>query len=205
MARGASGAASSRGRGKFKVSRGGGRHFSRDVTAIDHEMETLGLEDEGSDSNNVSEESEEESSDDGLGGGSSAKQQQQEPEMSRAERKALKKAQGGKKKGGVPAVGDLPENSDEESEEEPLKLPNPKDKKLEPSRREREEAQKKAAAEHYQKMHAAGKTDQFKKDMERLQEVKRRREREAAERKAKEDEAKKEAEDKRQARLAGKR
>jgi hypothetical protein len=36
-------------------------------------------------------------------------------------------------------------------------------------------------------MHAAGKTDQFKKDMERLQEVKRRREREAAERKAKED------------------
>lgn len=51
----------------------------------------------------------------------------------------------------------------------------------------REEAQKKAAAEHYQKMHAAGKTDQFKKDMERLQEVKRRREREAAERKAKED------------------
>jgi hypothetical protein len=95
---------------KFKVSRGGGRHFSRDITAIDHEMETLGLED-------------------GNAGGSSAKQQ--EPEMTRAERKALKKAQGGKKKG-VPAVGDLPENSDEESEEEPLELPKPG-----PSRRER--------------------------------------------------------------------
>jgi hypothetical protein len=117
---------------KFKVSRGGGRHFSRDITAIDHEMETLGLEDEGSDDSN-SESDSEESSDDGLGGGnaggSSAKQQ--EPEMTRAERKALKKAQGGKKKG-VPAVGDLPENSDEESEEEPLELPKPG-----PSRRER--------------------------------------------------------------------
>lgn len=119
-------------RSKFKVSRGGGRHFSRDVTAIDHEMETLGLEDEGSDSNNSSEESEEESSDDGLGGGGGPSAKQQEPEMTRAERKALKKAQGGKKKGGVPAVGDLPENSDEESEEEPLELPKPG-----PSRRER--------------------------------------------------------------------
>jgi hypothetical protein len=119
-------------RSKFKVSRGGGRHFSRDITAIDHEMETLGLEDEGSDSNNSSEESEEESSDDGLGGGGGPSAKQQEPEMTRAERKALKKAQGGKKKGGVPAVGDLPENSDEESEEEPLELPKPG-----PSRRER--------------------------------------------------------------------
>jgi hypothetical protein len=113
---------------KFKVSRGGGRHFSRDITAIDHEMETLGLEDEGSDDSE--EESEEESSDDGLGGNAGGSKQQ-EPEMSRAERKALKKAQGGKKKG-VPAVGDLPENSDEESEEEPLELPKPG-----PSRRER--------------------------------------------------------------------
>ena len=51
----------------------------------------------------------------------------------------------------------------------------------------REAAAKEQAAAHYQKMHAAGKTDQFKKDMERLAEVKRRREREAAERKAKED------------------
>jgi hypothetical protein len=113
---------------KFKVSRGGGRHFSRDITAIDHEMETLGLEDEGSDDSE--EESEEESSDDGLGGNAGGSKQQ-EPEMTRAERKALKKAQGGKKKG-VPAVGDLPENSDEESEEEPLELPKPG-----PSRRER--------------------------------------------------------------------
>lgn len=36
-------------------------------------------------------------------------------------------------------------------------------------------------------MHAAGKTDQFKKDMERLREVKQRREKEAAERKAKDE------------------
>jgi hypothetical protein len=51
----------------------------------------------------------------------------------------------------------------------------------------REEAAKKQASENYQKLHAAGKTDQFKKDMERLQEVKRRREKEAAERKAKDE------------------
>jgi len=51
----------------------------------------------------------------------------------------------------------------------------------------REEAAKKQASENYQRLHAAGKTDQFKKDMERLQEVKRRREKEAAERKAKDE------------------
>jgi hypothetical protein len=51
----------------------------------------------------------------------------------------------------------------------------------------REASAQKQASEHYAKMHAAGKTDQFKKDMERLREVKQRREKEAAERKAKDD------------------
>lgn len=56
-----------------------------------------------------------------------------------------------------------------------------------PNPSHREAAAKEQAAANYQKAHAAGKTDQFKKDMERLQEVKRRREREAAERKAKDE------------------
>lgn len=51
----------------------------------------------------------------------------------------------------------------------------------------REASAQKQASEHYAKMHAAGKTDQFKKDMERLREVKQRREKEAAERKAKDE------------------
>jgi hypothetical protein len=153
MARGGSGApTSSRGRGcvlnsrhidlkgtgtdslfifcsKFKVSRGGGRHFSRDISTIDHGMESLGLgEDEDSDEE---EESSEEESDDGLGGGSS--NQQSAPEMTRAERKALKKAQAGKKGGKAPAVGDIPEGSESESDDEPL----PTRESMGPSRREK--------------------------------------------------------------------
>lgn len=121
---------SKRPRSKFKVSRGGGRHFSRDITAIDHEMESLGLEDSDSESSS-GEESSEESSDDGLGG--TAKASAAEPEMSRAERKALKKAQGAKKKG-PPGVGALPEGSDEdESDGEPL----PDRNNMGPSRKEK--------------------------------------------------------------------
>ena len=87
-------------------------------------METLGLEDQGSDSEEEGSDasSEEESSDDGLGGGggSGAGNKREEPELTRAERKALKKAQGNKKKG-PPGAGALPEGSDEdESEGEPL-------------------------------------------------------------------------------------
>jgi hypothetical protein len=118
---------------KFKVSRGGGRHFSRDISVVDHGMETLGLEDEGSDSNEESSEEESESSDDGLGGGGGgASSARAEPEMTRAERKALKKAQSGKKKG-QPGPGDLPGSSEDESEDEPL----PDRNNMGPSRKEK--------------------------------------------------------------------
>lgn len=93
-------------------------------------MAGLGLDGEGSESESE-EESEEESSDDGLGGGGSNKPQ--EPEMTRAERKALKKAQGGKKGAAAPAVGDLPEASEDESEDEPL----PSRANMGPSRKEK--------------------------------------------------------------------
>ena len=120
-------------RSKFKVSRGGGRHFSRDISVVDHGMETLGLEDEGSDSEEESSEEESESSDDGLGGGGGGAQASRaEPEMTRAERKALKKAQSGKKKG-QPGPGDLPGSSDDESEDEPL----PDRNNMGPSRKEK--------------------------------------------------------------------
>ena len=48
------------------------------------------------------------------------------------------------------------------------------------SRKEREEAEKKAAAERYAKKHALGLTEEYKKDMAKLNEVKQRRELAAA-------------------------
>ncbi|KAJ9106997.1 hypothetical protein QFC19_002865 [Naganishia cerealis] len=220
MARGTdSKASSSRGRGKFKVSRGGGRHFSRDIAVVDQEMENLGLGGSDDDEDDSSEES---SDDEGGGaGGRSA-----EPEMSRAERKAMKKAQAGKKstqQQGSAAKALPPQSEEEESGEESEEV----DKMLQsgplartgPTRKERawfarfsadhrEAAEKKAAAERYQKLHAAGKfqpTCFAQKDMARLAEIRRKREAEAAARKAREEEASREAEEKRQARLNGKR
>ncbi|KAK4051484.1 hypothetical protein OIO90_004698 [Microbotryomycetes sp. JL221] len=57
------------------------------------------------------------------------------------------------------------------------------------SRREREEGEKKAARERYLKLHAAGKTDEAKRDMARLKEIRKQRE-EAAARKKEEEDAK---------------
>lgn len=94
---------------KFKISRGGGRHFSRDIAVVDQEMENLGLG--GSDDES---ESDEEESDDEQGAGS----KEEQPEMSRAERKAMKKAQAGKKAGAQGGGRGLPPQSDEEEESE---------------------------------------------------------------------------------------
>ena len=55
------------------------------------------------------------------------------------------------------------------------------------TRKQREAAEKEAAAERYRQRHAAGLTEEYKKDMEKLAEVKKRR----AEAKAKADEKKK--------------
>ena len=43
------------------------------------------------------------------------------------------------------------------------------------SRREREEMEKQRAKEDYERRHKEGKTDEYKKDMERLQAAKKRR------------------------------
>ncbi|SGY11910.1 BQ5605_C011g06316 [Microbotryum silenes-dioicae] len=55
------------------------------------------------------------------------------------------------------------------------------------SRREREQADKKAAAERYAKLHAAGKTDAARADLARLAEIRKQREQAAARRKAETD------------------
>jgi hypothetical protein len=97
---------------KFKVSRGGGRHFSRDIATVDHEMENLGLGESGDEE----EESEEESSSEEEDGGPAkpSRVKIEEPEMSRAERKAMKKAGGAK----VAAKAKQQATSEEESGEE---------------------------------------------------------------------------------------
>ena len=54
--------------------------------------------------------------------------------------------------------------------------------KVELSRREREEIEKQRAKERYDKLHAAGKTDQAKADLARLALIREKREQEAAKR-----------------------
>ncbi len=53
---------------------------------------------------------------------------------------------------------------------------------MELSRREREEIEKQRAKERYDKLHAAGKTDQAKADLARLALIREKREQEAAKR-----------------------
>ncbi|XP_035229570.1 28 kDa heat- and acid-stable phosphoprotein-like [Stegodyphus dumicola] len=76
-----------------------------------------------------------------------------------------------------------------EKKVEELKL----DENAQLSRREREELEKQRAKMHYQKMHAAGKTNEAKADLARLAIIKKQRE-EAAKRREEEIKAKQEAE-----------
>ncbi|KAK1926513.1 casein kinase substrate phosphoprotein PP28-domain-containing protein [Papiliotrema laurentii] len=219
---GRGGGVSSRGRGKFKVSRGGGRHFSRDLDPRDILKGNV----RGSDDESEEESEEEESSEDE---GPSQPQEQvklskemaamnlklgnteeieEDPEenMSRAERKALKKAQAeakAKKNVGKAKKDDSDEESESEDDIQPLKAaekPKAKFAAQELSRKEREAAEKKAAQEKYARLHAQGKTAEAKSDLARLQEVRRRREQAAAQREAEAAEAAKEAEAKKAAR-----
>merc|ERR1712014_23875 len=66
---------------------------------------------------------------------------------------------------------------------------------IELTRKQREEIEKQAARRRYEELHKAGKTDEAKADLARLEEVKKRRE-EAAKKKADEAAAMKEKEDK---------
>lgn len=131
-------------------------------------------------------------------------------EQRREAAKARKAAAIAKKSQKVPEAGDLP-TSDEESDDDMPANPNhtakartqaakaPVDPDAAPaaaakgkgkqdtaqlSRREREALEKQAAKERYEKLHAEGKTEQARADLERLKLVKERREAEAARKKA---------------------
>ncbi|KAG9202216.1 hypothetical protein G6514_004653 [Epicoccum nigrum] len=204
---------SARGRGgKFnKAKRGGGKHFSRDLQPLNAEGEVMGMW--GEQPEKVNEESseedssEEESSDED---GDKTKQEDMTREQRREAAKARKAAAIAKKSQKVPEAGDLP-TSDEESDDDMPANPNhtakartqaakaPVDPDAAPaaaakgkgkpdtaqlSRREREALEKQAAKERYDKLHAEGKTEQARADLERLKLVKERREAESARKKA---------------------
>ncbi|KAK4664864.1 uncharacterized protein QC763_508310 [Podospora pseudopauciseta] len=128
---GGSGAASSRGRGKFrKFTRGGGKHFSKNLRPLDADGNEMGMwgdapakdEEEDSDSDDDSSEEESEDDNDAVKIPTAAAE-----ELSREERKKQKKAAKEaaiKAKKGPVQVGDMPSDSDEEeSEEEASKMP----------------------------------------------------------------------------------
>ncbi|KAF2641263.1 hypothetical protein P280DRAFT_479681 [Massarina eburnea CBS 473.64] len=200
--------AAARGRGgKFsKPKRGGGKHFSRDLQPLNADGEVMGMwgekPDKDDEDGSEEESSEEESSEDGT----------EKPEMTREERRAAAKARKqaaiAKQNKKIPEAGDLPTDSEEEEEDgdmpanpnhtakarsQAAKPPKPVEEEKKPkgkqdigqlSRREREAIQAQQAKENYEKMHAAGKTDQARADLERLALVKERREAEAARKKA---------------------
>ncbi|PVH96599.1 hypothetical protein DM02DRAFT_115281 [Periconia macrospinosa] len=196
---------SARGRGgKFsKPKRGGGKHFSRDLQPLNADGEVMGMWGDNKPVKEESEEEEESSEEESSG-------EEEKQEMTREERRAAAKARKqaaiAKQNQKIPEAGDLPTDSEEEEDDEDMpanpnhtakarsqasKVPKPaEDTKVKGkdlgqlSRREREAIQAQQAKENYEKMHAAGKTEQARSDLERLALVKERREAEAARKKA---------------------
>ncbi|KAG2363530.1 casein kinase substrate phosphoprotein PP28-domain-containing protein [Suillus spraguei] len=181
-----------RGSGKFKTKRGGGRNFSKHLeidengTAVSLDKRWAPRDKEGEDDSDEEdkleeeEEEEEEEDEEGEEGASGSAAQ---PELSRAERKALKKKQADQKQ---PGEGDSDVDAD-------LINPNHVEKKLnisdlgaprELTRREREAKDKQEAKDRYWKLHLAGKTDEAKSDLARLRKIKEEREAAQAKRKA---------------------
>jgi len=130
---------------KFKVTRGGGRQFSRD---LDPRFRANNPEPESSSEEESSEEEEEEEPVAKLAPEMAAlnlklgntvsveEQEEDEDNMSRAERKALKKKQADEAAKKKAAAKPKPESESEEEEEDELLNPFAK-KKAEPTRRER--------------------------------------------------------------------
>ncbi|KAK4231950.1 casein kinase substrate phosphoprotein PP28-domain-containing protein [Podospora fimiseda] len=227
MAGGGGGAASSRGRGKFrKFTRGGGKHFSKNLRPLDADGNEVGMwgdappkdEEEDSEEDSSEEESEEESGDEIAVGSSAAAT----AELSREERKNQKKAQKAaaiKKKNTVVEVGDLPPSDSESEDDMPVnpnhskaarnqtKKPTSVEEVTEgvkkvavsapASRREREALAAQEAKARYQKLHEEGKTDQAKADLARLKLIREKREQEAARKQAEKEEAEEQAKIKR--------
>ncbi|KAI1487425.1 hypothetical protein F5X96DRAFT_149561 [Biscogniauxia mediterranea] len=206
----------SRGRGgKFKkYTRGGGKHFSRDLRPLDAEGNEVSMWSEEAQKNEDEDEddSEEDSEEDSDEGSDAGPSNQAQNELSREERRQAKKAQKeaaiAKKKKGAVQVGDMPTDSEEESEDEDMPA-NPNHskaarnmtkaqpdveeitegvKKVAMSRKERESMEAAQAKERYRKLHEAGKTDEAKADMARLRLIREKREAEAARKAAEKEE-----------------
>ncbi|KAI1759516.1 hypothetical protein GGR53DRAFT_140959 [Hypoxylon sp. FL1150] len=208
--RGAPGA-NSRGRGgKFKkFTRGGGKHFSRDLRPLDADGNEISMWSQNAqkDSDDSEEDSEEESSEEDSDAGPS----KQTTELTRDERKQAKKAQKEAaiaRKNKTVQVGDMP--SDSESEEDDDMPVNPNHSKaarnmtkaqpdpveevtegvknVAMSRKERESMEAQQAKERYRKLHEAGKTDEAKADLARLRLIREKREAESARKQAEKEE-----------------
>ncbi|ORY67037.1 casein kinase substrate phospho protein PP28-domain-containing protein [Pseudomassariella vexata] len=211
----------SRGRGgKFKkFTRGGGKHFSRDLRPLDADGNEISMwsadakkKDSDDDSEDSGEESEEDSDEDSGVGPSNSR------ELTREERKqqkaAAKAAAIAKKKKAQIQVGDMPTDSEEESDDDMPANPNHskasrnmtkqpaatveevaeavKNLATKPaasmSRKERESMEAAAAKERYRKLHEAGKTDEAQADLARLRLIREKREAESARKQAEKEE-----------------
>ncbi|KAI2469115.1 hypothetical protein F4781DRAFT_431633 [Annulohypoxylon bovei var. microspora] len=212
--RGAPGA-NSRGRGgKFKkFTRGGGKHFSRDLRPLDADGNEISMWSEGkkdeSDSDEEEDSEEEDSDEEDSDAGPS-----QQSELTREERKQAKKAQkeAAIAKKNKPQVGDMPSDSESEDDEDEGMPVNPNHskaarnqtkvqpkpdgveeategvQKLAMSRKERESMEAQIAKEKYRKLHEAGKTDEAKADLARLRLIREKRDAEAARKQAEKEE-----------------
>jgi len=181
-----------RGTGKFKQKRGGGRNFSKNMvldengTAVSTDKRWARRGEDEDEENSDKEEDEDEDEEDEEedeedAGGSSTTAQL---ELSRVERKALKKQQAAEKQ---------QQTGEEEAEDPDLINPNHVSQKLnisdigaprELTRREREQKEKQEAKDRYWKLHLQGKTDQAKADLSRLAKIRAEREAAQAKRKA---------------------
>jgi len=192
-----------RGAGKYKTKRGGGRQFSKNMvldengTAVSTDKRWNKDKDADGSGSDIEEEDEEEEEEEEESG---EEQDSNQPELSRAERKELKRKQAADKK----------KQADGDDEEEDSDLVNPNHVKTkmnisdlgaprELSRKEREAKEKKEAQDKYWKLHVAGKTDQAKADLSRLAKIRAEREAAAEKRKAEVEAKKAELEEKQKA------
>ena len=195
----------------------GGKKFSRDLQPLDKDGNPLGMwrdpkdkiQEESSDEDEDS--SSEEESDDGGQGSSKVPESEMTREQRREAAKKRKQAAIAKKNKKVAEVGDMPSDSEEESEDDEDMPANPNHtakarnqaraatgppsedapKKVDKenlSRREREAIQAQQAKERYQKLHAEGKTDEARADLARLRLIREQREAAAARKAAEKEE-----------------
>jgi len=193
-----------RGKGKWgKIVRGGGPHYSKGLgrEGIDEGEEGDGKELRGENGSGDSEEgseeggegsSEEEGSSEDEAGTSATAQ----PELTRQQKRDLKKKQAEEMKKLAEEDPDLINPNHVQQKKIDLNAP------IELSRRDREQKEKREAKERYWKLHVQGKTDEAKADLSRLQKVRAEREAAQAKRKAEAEAKAAEVEAKKKAQLA---